>query len=944
METKVVRDFVQDVARHVAGFLLFSILVVAQTSALATQSITLAWDPSPDPTVVGYKIYYGVVSRTYTNMVDVGNATNVTISGLIEGTTYYFAATAYNTLGMESSFSAETTYTFQVPIGNQPPTINAISNVAINEDAPQQTVNLSGITAGATNEVQTLTITASSGNTALIPNPTVNYISANTTGTLTFTPVATANGSAVITVTVNDNGASNNITTRTFTVTVNPVNDPPTLASISNVTINEDAPQQTVNLTGISTGAANEIQTLTITATSSNPGLIPNPAVNYINGNTTGTLTYTPVANSNGVSTITVTVNDGGTSNNTVVRTFTVTVTAVNDAPTLDPINNLPLIKGASQQVVNLTGISSGAPNEIQTLTVTASSSNTGLIPNPTVGYTSANTTGTLTFTPVATASGSATITVTVNDGAGNGNNNTITRTFTVTVDSPPTISAIANQTIATNSSTSALAFTIGDQETAASSLTVSASSSATGLIPVSNVVFGGSGANRTVTITPVSGQSGAATITITVSDGVVTASSAFQVTVLGSPSAPGQPIIITTSGAGSVTPNLSAASLVMGQTYTVTAVPDAGQEFAGWTGSYNSSSPQLTFLMKSNMVLQANFKASKFNPQASTYSGLFSEAAGVQLASAGSFQVSATKRGTYSGYVSLGGKRYPVSGQLDGQGQTIKTIARRGDTSLALNLWIGSGSESDKIFGQLTNQSWASVMHGNRAVFNARTNPAPYAGKYTMVIPGQSGNPANPEGDGVATVNVDTAGRVHFAGALSDGTRVSQSVALSTNGMWPLHVPLYSGNGLLMSWVAFTNQTASDLNGSLSWIKSVDPRAQYYPGGFSTECLAVGSAYTQPADANVLNLTSAQLEFSGGNLESDFTNSVTFGVRGRVSSDEQHFAMGISVGNGLFRGRVLDPSTGKARSFSGAVLQKVNAGYGFLLGTDLCSEVVLAP
>jgi hypothetical protein len=771
-------------------------------------------------------------------MVDVGNATNVTVSGLIEGTTYYFAATAYNTLGMESSFSAETTYTVPVPLGNQPPTINGINNVTINEDAPQQTVNLSGITSGASNEVQTLSVTATSGNTALIPNPTVTYTSPNSTGTLTFTPVAAANGSAVITVNVNDNGASNNITTRTFTVTV----------------------------------------------------------------------------------------------------------TAVNDAPTLDPINNLSLIKGASQQVVNLTGISSGAANEVQTLTVTASSSNTGLIPNPTVGYTSANATGTLTFTPVATASGSATVTVTVNDGAGNGNNNTVTRTFTVTVDSPPTISAIGNQTIATNSSTSAIAFTIGDVETAASSLTVSAASSATGLIPVSNIVFSGSGANRTVTVTPVSGQSGVATITITVSDGAATSSSVFQVTVLGSPSAPGQPIIILTSGAGSVTPNLSAASLSMGQTYTVTAVPDAGQEFAGWTGSYNSSSPQLTFLMKSNLVLQANFRASKFNPQAGTYSGLFSQSDGVQLASAGSFQVSATKRGTYSGYVRLGGNRYPVSGQLDGQGQTIKTIARRGDTSLGLNLWIGSGSESDQVFGQLTNQSWASVMHGDRAAFSSRTNPAPYAGKYTMVIPGQGGDPSNPEGDGFATVNVDSGGRVHFAGVLSDGTRVSQSVALSTSGMWPLHVPLYAGNGLLMSWVAFTNQASSDFNGTLSWIKSANARTRFYPDGFTTECLALGSAYTPSSDASVLGLASAQLEISGGNLDSDFTNSVTLGSRGRVSSEEKHFAMGISVGNGLFRGKVVDPSTGKAGSFSGVVLQKLNAGYGFLLGTNLCSEVVLAP
>jgi hypothetical protein len=284
------------------------------------------------------------------------------------------------------------------------------------------------------------------------------------------------------------------------------------------------------------------------------------------------------------------------------------------------------------------------------------------------------------------------------------------------------------------------------------------------------------------------------------------------------------------------------------------------------------------------------------------------------------------------------------VSGQLDGQGQTIKTIARRGDTSLGLNLWIGSGSESDQVFGQLTNQSWASVMHGDRAAFSSRTNPAPYAGKYTMVIPGQGGDPSNPEGDGFATVNVDSGGRVHFAGVLSDGTRVSQSVALSTSGMWPLHVPLYAGNGLLMSWVAFTNQASSDFNGTLSWIKSANARTRFYPDGFTTECLALGSAYTPSSDASVLGLASAQLEISGGNLDSDFTNSVTLGSRGRVSSEEKHFAMGISVGNGLFRGKVVDPSTGKAGSFSGVVLQKLNAGYGFLLGTNLCSEVVLAP
>src|SRR5262249_31883093 len=83
-----------------------------------------------------------------------------------------------------------------------------------------------------------------------------------------------------------------------------------------------------------------------------------------------------------------------------------------------------------------------------------------------------------------------------------------------------PTISTVANQTITAGQSTGALAFTVGDTEDAVSALTVTASSSNTGLVSSSGIVFGGSGANRTVTITPISGQTGSATITLTVTDG----------------------------------------------------------------------------------------------------------------------------------------------------------------------------------------------------------------------------------------------------------------------------------------------------------------------------------------------------------------------------------------------------------------------------------------
>jgi formylglycine-generating enzyme required for sulfatase activity len=98
--------------------------------------------------------------------------------------------------------------------------------------------------------------------------------------------------------------------------------------------------------------------------------------------------------------------------------------------------------------------------------------------------------------------------------------------------NSAPTISDIAAQTINPDNNTGAIAFTIGDAQTAAGSLTLSGSSSNTTLVPNANIVFGGSGANRTVTVTPASSQTGTATITVTVSDGSLSASDTFLLTV----------------------------------------------------------------------------------------------------------------------------------------------------------------------------------------------------------------------------------------------------------------------------------------------------------------------------------------------------------------------------------------------------------------------------
>jgi hypothetical protein len=89
---------------------LFAFVPVLQAAEHAAQ-VTLAWDPNPEPSVAGYRVYFGKESGFYTNVLDVGNRTDCVIPGLEAGTTYFFACTAYSATGDESNFSGEIVYT-----------------------------------------------------------------------------------------------------------------------------------------------------------------------------------------------------------------------------------------------------------------------------------------------------------------------------------------------------------------------------------------------------------------------------------------------------------------------------------------------------------------------------------------------------------------------------------------------------------------------------------------------------------------------------------------------------------------------------------------------------------------------------------------------------------------------------------------------------------------
>lgn len=135
-----------------------------------------------------------------------------------------------------------------------------------------------------------------------------------------------------------------------------------------------------------------------------------------------------------------------------------------------------------------------------------------------------------------------------------NGARNTIANwRQAVSPNTPPTITALGDQVIDEDGATPALAFTVGDAQTPATSLSVTASSSNTALVPntAAALALSGGGANRALTVTPVANQNGTTTITVTVTDGALSASRSFQLTVVAvndPPTLSGVPPLVSTT------------------------------------------------------------------------------------------------------------------------------------------------------------------------------------------------------------------------------------------------------------------------------------------------------------------------------------------------------------------------------------------------------------
>lgn len=404
---------------------------------------------------------------------------------------------------------------------SNPPTITPIADQLVNLNTP--TSALSFMVSDDVTPPSALTVTGVSSQPTLFPTIRIVLGGNGAARTVTVRPAANQSGSAIIILTVKD--ADGLTATTSFTVTVNA---PPTITPITNQLINMGASTSALAFT---VGDDLTLNTsLTVTGVSSNTALVKTANIVVTGPNADGrcSVIVTPVAIYSGVTTIHLTVTDGGGL--TAQTSFILTV---NGRPIFTPIARQLINLNTSTPALAFTVSDDLTP--VESLLVTGASNNSTLFPPIRIALGGSGAARTVTVRPGLNQSGTATITISAKDGGGL----TGTMSFIVTVNGPPTISTIANQLINMGTSTSALAFKVGDDVTVAGALTVTGAASNAALVKTANIVLTGPDVSGqcSVTITPVAIYSGVTTITLTVTDGGgLTTKGSFILTVNGRP------------------------------------------------------------------------------------------------------------------------------------------------------------------------------------------------------------------------------------------------------------------------------------------------------------------------------------------------------------------------------------------------------------------------
>lgn len=300
---------------------------------------------------------------------------------------------------------------------------------------------------------------------------------------------------------------------------------------------------------------------------------------------------------------------------------------------------------------------------------------------------------------------------------------------------------------------------------------------------------------------------------------------------------------------------------------------------------------------------------------------------------------------GSYTGTVTIGAITYPFRGVFAADGTSAPVAVKGSIFVLALTLDPLTG----EITGALTSPGETVPVSGSRPTFSTK-NPAPQVGKYTLLLqPDPAATGAEyPQGTGYGTATVNAAGLVRFAGALPNGTAITQAVPLTPTGDWNFFTVPPGLKGSVAGALSFS-KLDNTVGGSLAWTKPQNTKAKLFPAAFDTTLSVAGSPYVTPKKgvAVLPGLTAGTVTLEDGNLASSITKAFTLGANNKITltaPGTDKLTLSINLLNGLTTGTFFDTTAKKPRTLKGVILQVQAVGGGQFTGTTQTGSFTLGP
>ena len=359
------------------------------------------------------------------------------------------------------------------------------------------------------------------------------------------------------------------------------------------------------------------------------------------------------------------------------------------------------------------------------------------------------------------------------------------------------------------------------------------------------------------------------------------------------------------------------------------------GMLFSGWTGNRVSQLNPIPLTLSEPLELTAHFIPLPF------LKGTF---AGRIQNGAGSWTLTLSQTGAFSGQIVVSGRKLAFRGILDSLGRAVVPLDKgRIQLELAQDLGPGSGGA---LFGTLLGSDLDASLAGQPLPGFSKTQPCPLAGQHNLVLrpPDAPLLSARPAGTSHALITISTTGSARISGSLSDGIPFLLSAPVSAALSIPVGTWLSKRRDTLSGDLTFSQTNPETLSGSLLWQRPADTSSKNLPWkqGFSLSLDAQGCRWIPPQKGAwilpVLGHSTATLFFSGP--ITNLSTTLQFSAAHKATeAPAPQLAVSFSVDpkTGFFTGK-FRPSNSTptvVRSFRGVFLLNPACADGYFLDTQ---------